>query len=67
MYSIDYHEDVEKDFKELGRSITLLVLKKIQKIAQNPIIGDELGNKANLNFPSLEIKKEECKQNILHR
>ncbi|MBN2824223.1 MAG: type II toxin-antitoxin system RelE/ParE family toxin [Campylobacterales bacterium] len=50
MYSINYHEEVEKDFKELGRATTLLVLKKIQKIAQNPIIGDDLGNKANINL-----------------
>lgn len=50
MYSINYHEEVEKDFKELGHATTLLVLKKIQKIAKNPIIGDDLGNKANMNL-----------------
>lgn len=47
MYSIEYHEEVKNDFKKLGHSTTLLVLKKIKKIAQNPIIGDALGNKAN--------------------
>ncbi len=50
MYSIEYHEEVENDFKKLGHSTTLLVLKKIKKIAQNPIIGDELGNKTNINL-----------------
>jgi len=50
VYSINYHEEVEKDFKELGHATTLLVLKKIQKIAKNPIIGDDLGNKANMNL-----------------
>ncbi len=47
MYSIEFHEEVKNDFKKLGHSTTLLVLKKIKKIAQNPIIGDILGNKAN--------------------
>jgi len=50
MYSIEYHEDVKDDFKKLGHSTTLLVLKKIQKIAKNPIIGDTLGNKADHNL-----------------
>ncbi|MEA1917410.1 MAG: type II toxin-antitoxin system RelE/ParE family toxin [Campylobacterota bacterium] len=50
MYSIEYHEDIKKDFKELGHSSTLLVLKKITQIAKNPIIGNELGNRANLNL-----------------
>jgi mRNA interferase RelE/StbE len=50
MYHIDYHEDVKKDFKELGHSITILALKKIEQIAKNPELGKELGNKANLNL-----------------
>ena len=53
MYLIDYHNDVEKDFKELGHRTTLLALKKIEKLAKNPSIGDELGNKANLNLTGL--------------
>ncbi len=47
MYSVEFHEDVDKDFKELGHRVTALVFKKLKKVAQNPIIGDELGNKAN--------------------
>ena len=50
MYSIEFHEDVDKDFKALGHSASALVFKKLKKIAQNPIIGDELGNKANNNL-----------------
>lgn len=50
MYTIRFHEDVKKDLKILGQSITALVLKKLQKIAQNPLIGDALGNKANNNL-----------------
>ena len=53
MFTIKYHDEVEKDFKILGHRVTLLALKKIEKIALNPIIGDELGNKANLNLAGL--------------
>ncbi len=47
MYNITYHEEVQNDFKKLGNSTTILVLKKIEQIAKNPIIGDNLGNKVN--------------------
>lgn len=47
MYSIQYHDDVQNDFKDLGHNTTILVLKKINKLAENPKIGNELGNKAN--------------------
>lgn len=50
MYTIIYHEDVKKDLKRLGHSISLQVMKKINKIAQNPYLGDELGNKANIDL-----------------
>jgi len=47
VYQVVFHEDVNKDLKELGHSTTTLVLKKIQKIANNPFIGIALGNQAN--------------------
>ncbi len=50
MYTVEFHEDVKKDLKELGHSTTALVLKKLQKISQDPLIGNELGNKANNNL-----------------
>jgi len=50
MYKIEFHEDVKKDLKALGHSITALVLKKLQKISQDPLVGNELGNKANNNL-----------------
>lgn len=53
MYTIEFHEDVHKDLKELGHSTTTLVLKKLMKIAQNPLIGDDLGNKAHNNLAGL--------------
>lgn len=50
MYSIVYHEGVESDLKKLGHSVVLQVFKKIEKIAINPNVGVDLGNKANLNL-----------------
>ena len=50
MYKIEFHEDVKKDLKVLGNSTTTLVLKKLQKVSLNPLIGNELGNKANNNL-----------------
>jgi mRNA interferase RelE/StbE len=54
MYSIEYHDEIEDDFKKLGHRIVLLALKKIEKLAQNPSMGDALGNKANLNLSGLK-------------
>ena len=54
MYTIEFHEDVEKDLKELGHSTTALVIKKLLKIAENPLVGDDLGNKANQNLSGLK-------------
>lgn len=50
MYSIEFHDEVEKDLKLLGHSVKILVLKKLKKIIENPLAGQELGNKANLNL-----------------
>ena len=50
MYTITFHEDVDKDLKQLGHSVKLQVFKKLQKISQNPLIGEELGNKANMDL-----------------
>lgn len=50
MYDIVYHQDVESDLRRLGHRTLLLVLKKIEKIAKEPYIGIDLGNKANLNL-----------------
>ncbi|KIM05235.1 MAG: hypothetical protein KN64_04245 [Sulfurovum sp. AS07-7] len=45
-----YHEEVENDLKKLGHNTLIQVFKKIEKIALNPYIGIDLGNKANLNL-----------------
>lgn len=53
MYIVEFHEDVNNDLKELGHSASILIFKKLKKIAQNPIIGDKLGNKANNHLEGL--------------
>ena len=50
MYSVEYHPALEEDLKELGHSTAQLVFKKLKKIAENPVIGVDLGNKANMNL-----------------
>jgi len=50
MYTIAYHEEVKNDFKKLGHRTTLLIMKKIRHLAQNPQAGVDLGNKANLEL-----------------
>ncbi len=50
MFRIEFHREVDKDFKELGNSIALLVFKKLNQLAKNPTIGEDLGNKANINL-----------------
>ncbi len=50
MYTIVFHEDVDNDLKEIGHTSALLVFKKLKQIAINPKIGQDLGNKANLNL-----------------
>jgi mRNA interferase RelE/StbE len=53
MYKIEFHEDSEKDLKSLGNSIAKQVFKKLLKISKNPLVGQELGNKANTNLSGL--------------
>ncbi|HIP50862.1 MAG TPA: type II toxin-antitoxin system RelE/ParE family toxin [Campylobacterales bacterium] len=50
MYSVEYHPALEEDLKALGHSTAQLVFKKLKKIAENPVIGVDLGNKANMNL-----------------
>ena len=50
MYKIEFHKEVDNDFKELGNNISLLVFKKLHQLAKNPIVGEDLGNKANINL-----------------
>jgi len=50
MYKIEFHAEVDKDLKELGKSTAILIFKKLNQLAKNPVIGEDLGNKANINL-----------------
>lgn len=49
-YEILFHPEAEKELFKLDGSIKLLVIKQIKKLAQNPFLGKELGNKAGLDL-----------------
>lgn len=61
MYAIEYHQSVEDDLNNLGHDTASSVLKKIKKLAENPFLGIELGNKANMDltgFRKLYVDKK---------
>ncbi|MBF0265790.1 MAG: type II toxin-antitoxin system mRNA interferase toxin, RelE/StbE family [Gammaproteobacteria bacterium] len=45
-----YHPQVKEDLQKLGHITALLILKKVQKLADNPYSSVELGNKANMDL-----------------
>ena len=58
-WNIEFLEEAKKDLKRLDHSIQILVLKGIQKVAQNPVsvyeggYGKPLGNKRGTNLTNL--------------
>ena len=58
-HNIKYHPDVEKDKKKIGHSRWQIVLKAIEKVAENPVpkneggYGEPLGNKHGYNLTGL--------------
>lgn len=52
-YEILFHPEAEKELSKLDKSIKLLVLKQIKKLEENPHLGKELGNKADLDLSGL--------------
>ncbi len=49
-YKIEFIFDAAKDYRELDGSIKKLVNKKIDQLTENPLLGQELGNKFNINL-----------------
>ena len=49
-YEIVFAKEVEDDLRKLGHVITQKVFKKLIQIAENPILGEDLGNKANMDL-----------------
>lgn len=49
-YNIEFHTEAKKELDNMDGRERILVLKQINKIGANPLIGKELGNKAGLDL-----------------
>lgn len=49
-YSIKLIPDAEEDFARLDKSIQVQIANKIDKLAQNPLLGEPLGNKYRIDL-----------------
>jgi len=47
---IQFIPEAAKDYKALDGNIKTLVNDKIEKLKENPFLGEELGNKNNINL-----------------
>ena len=49
-YEIEFIPEAVKDYKKLDGSIKKLVNSKIDDLSQNPLLGESLGNKFNIDL-----------------
>lgn len=49
-FKVELILDAQKDYKKLDGSIKKLVNKKIDELSEKPFIGDNLGNKNNIDL-----------------
>lgn len=54
MYNLKFHEEAKNDLIKLNKSIQNLFAKKLKQILKSPEIGEDLGNKNNLNLLGLK-------------
>ncbi len=50
MYKIEFLEEVDRDLTKLDHSIKIKVFKKLEQLAQNPLIWKDLWNKMWLDL-----------------
>lgn len=63
-YSIVFREGAEHDFVKLDTSIRYQVIKKLERLKDNPFLGQELGNKMGINltgFYKLYVAKKKIR------
>ena len=49
-YNIIFHPEAKKELDSLDGSVKIKVLKQINKLKTNPILGYDLGNKAGIDL-----------------
>ena len=54
MYSYRFHPEAEKELEKLNHSVQILFVKVLKKIIKSPQLGEDLGNKNNLELAGLK-------------
>ena len=54
MHGYKFHEEAEKELGKLNKSVQILFTKALSKIIRSPQLGEDLGNKNNLNLSGLK-------------
>ncbi len=49
-YKIEFIKEAAKDYKKLDGSVKKLVNIKIEELSKNPMLGEKLGNKNNIDL-----------------
>lgn len=49
-YKIEFISEAAEDYKKLDGSIKKIVNKKIDELAKNPLLGEQLANKFNIDL-----------------
>ena len=54
MYAYKFHPDAKKELAKLNHSVQILFSKTLKKILKSPELGQDLGNKNNMNLTGLK-------------
>jgi len=54
IYAYKFHPEAEAELAKLNRSVQILFTKTLKKIVKSPELGQDLGNKNNLDLTGLK-------------
>ena len=54
MYTYKFHPEAKVELSKLNHSVQILFAKTLKKILKSPELGQELGNKNNMNLSGLQ-------------
>lgn len=67
-FKIEFHPEAARDFDRLDRSVRKKVGKKINALAENPLMGKPLGNKMGLDLTGFfKLYGDRKKYRIIYR